>query len=111
MDKLIYELEELSRALIIRLDHVTYEELSSFVDQRQYLIDDITISLKAQSLNTDQKERINLILQSDAIIRGRMEALRDEASYWLQQRGQAEVQRRGYDAAYSPDSILMDRKK
>ncbi|OAB37684.1 hypothetical protein PMSD_08995 [Paenibacillus macquariensis subsp. defensor] len=111
MDKLIYELEEMSQALIPRLDRVSFEELSGFADQRQHLIDSIAKGLKEQALNVEQKERLKNVMQSDAIIRGRMEALRDEASDWLLQRGQAKVQRNAYESVYSADSILMDRKK
>ena len=111
MDKLIAELEEMSQILMLRLDQVSYEELTSFVDQRQCLIDEIGIALMTETLTGDHKSRLNVILQSDAVIRGRMESLRDEASEWLLQRGQAKVQRRAYESGYSMDSILMDSKK
>jgi hypothetical protein len=34
-----------------------------------------------------------------------------EAQDWLQKRNQAKAQRNAYEAAYTPDSFLMDRKK
>jgi len=58
-----------------------------------------------------QKQAINRILEHDSTILAQMNALRLEAQDWLQKRNQAKVQRNAYESSYTPDSILMDRKK
>lgn len=111
MDELISSLEELTESVVARLQFISSEDLEAFVEERQHVIDEVN-RLKLQTpFSPDQIERLKKILQADSIIVGRMAALKTEASDWLQQRGQAKMQRNAYEAAYTPDSVLMDRKK
>lgn len=57
------------------------------------------------------KDTIRRIMEHDPGIMTRMNAHRLEAKDWLQKRNQAKAQRNAYEAGYTPDSILMDRKK
>ncbi|MNI03249.1 hypothetical protein D3C87_558890 [compost metagenome] len=111
MDNLISSLEDLTHSVVSRIQYISSEDLEVYVEERQQIIDEIT-SLKQQVPYTpDQKERLNHIVKQDSIILGRMSSLKNEASNWLLQRGQAKVQRSAYEAAYTPDSMLMDRRE
>ena len=111
MDSLITSLEELTNSVVMRLQLISYEDLEAFVEERQEIIDEIN-RLKQQTPFTHvQVERLNHIVQHDPVILTRMASLKDEASDWLQQRGQAKTQRSAYEATYTPDSMLMDRRK
>ncbi|WP_433944311.1 hypothetical protein [Paenibacillus sp. SN-8-1] len=111
MDNLISSLEELTESVVSRIEDMSSEELELFVNERQEIIDQIVL-LKEQTTYTPvQLERLNDILLKDSLILSRMSSLKKEASNWLQFRGQAKVRRNAYEAAYSPDSILMDRRK
>ncbi|MEK4158954.1 flagellar protein FliT [Paenibacillus odorifer] len=104
MDQLTREIEE-------RLQETTYEELEAFVDERQKLVDSIAEEATICRTTLAQKQEINRILEHDNVILNRMNTLRLEAQDWLQKRNQAKTQRNAYEAAYTPDSFLMDRKK
>ncbi|AHV99343.1 hypothetical protein [Paenibacillus sabinae] len=113
MDSLISRLEQLTEHILSRLPDAPYEELSEFVEKRQNLVDDIgkQIVENNQSLTEPQKLVIRSILEHDGAIVARMNAHRLEAQDGLQRRNLAKAQRSAYEAGYTPESILMDRKK
>jgi len=111
MDELILSLDQLTRSIVNRLQETTYEELELFVEDRQELVDSIAEQADICQSTPAQKQEINRILEYDNVILDRMNALRLEAQDWLQKRNQAKVQRSAYEAAYTPDSFLMDRRK
>ncbi|CAH1209564.1 hypothetical protein PAECIP111892_03252 [Paenibacillus auburnensis] len=111
MDELIRTLDQLTREMLGRLQEATYEELVSFVEERQKLVDSIAEQVELRPSSPAQKQEINRILEHDNVLLDRMNALRVEAQDWLMKRNQAKTQRNAYEAKYAPDSILMDRKK
>lgn len=88
-----------------------HEELEHFVHERQKFVDLIANKVEKCQLTSAQKAVLGRILEHDPAIVARMNAHRLEARDWLQKRNQAKTQRNAYEAAYTPDSILMDRKK
>lgn len=111
MDKQLEEIEKLTEALLLHLDQVTPEELSDYVEERQRKLDLIFDLADQDSINLLQRDKLIAITRYDAQIIQRMEYYRQEASDWLQQRKQAKAQRNAYEVSYSPNSILMDRRK
>ncbi|WP_342437420.1 flagellar protein FliT [Paenibacillus sp. FSL L8-0436] len=110
-DKLIAELQQLTQNMMGRLYEAEFEDLESFVEERQKLIDDIIRQFSSIPASVAQKVEIERILHHDPEITARMNALRLEAQDWLYKRNQAKQQRNAYEAGYTPDSFLMDRKK
>ncbi|WP_339267533.1 hypothetical protein [Paenibacillus sp. FSL R5-0470] len=111
MDNCILELNKITQDIINRLENCSYEELDDFVEQRQILIDQLEQEIRKQSIGEVQQNQILELLKADPMIIQRMQQLKNEAANWLQQREQAKAQRSAYEAAYTPDSFLMDRKK
>jgi hypothetical protein len=111
MDELIQQLDQLTANITDRLNETIYQELETFVEERQKLVDSIGDATANCPPTIAQKQRIYIIMEHDSAILARMDALRLEAQDWLQKRNQAKTQRSAYDSAYSPESILMDRKK
>lgn len=111
MDKLIAELEDWTQLVIQNLNNIDYEELNRLVNQRQELVDRLNDALAAQIPAGPQKKRILTVLQQDSKIVDQMQKLKDEAADWLRQRNHAKAQRNVYEIGYTPDSILMDRRK
>lgn len=111
MDNLIKLLRDMTGTIVARLQFTSYEELEAFVAERQRIIDELNRLKQTTPFNALEREQLEEILRADAVILMRMEALKNEASDWLQQRGQAKVQRNAYETAYTPDSILMDRRE
>ncbi|WP_019915068.1 flagellar protein FliT [Paenibacillus sp. HW567] len=111
MDELILNLDQLTLGMMRKLKEANYEELEAFVEERQKLVDAIAEKVAFSPSTPAQKREINRILENDNALLDRMNELRLEAQGWLQKRGQAKVQRNAYEAGYSPDSILMDRRK
>lgn len=110
-DKLIIELKQMTLNIMKRLYEAEFEELESFVEVRQKLVDDIIRQFLSDPATESEKVEIIKILDNDPEITARMNALRLEAQDWLQKRNQAKAQRSAYEAAYTPDSFLMDRRK
>ena len=111
MDELITELETATQLIVQSLDRIDYIELSEFVDQRQILVDQVDSLMKNYHLTSSQKLRIEVLIKSDELIALKVNELKEEARVWIEQRNKAKVQRSAYEAGYSPDSILMDRRK
>lgn len=111
MDELISKLENLTANVVKKMENITFEELEKFVVERQAIIDNIGTSYLMANILRHQRERIHLLLEQDSIITARMQILMIEAQDWLQQRNLAKMKRNLYSSAYTPDSILMDRKK
>lgn len=111
MDELIDQLEKLTNTVLDQLDTASYEDMEQFVEERQKIIDSIDRLVQGGTLTKHQKMRVQLLLQHDSTIIHRMQILKNEAQDWLQQRNVAKAQRNVYDSAYSPESILLDRRK
>lgn len=105
------ELEQLTQAINSRLMDATPEEFEAFVEQRQKFVEAIGEEVEDCQMTPAQKDVLRRILEHDPAIVARMNAHRLEAKDWLQKRNQAKAQRNAYETAYTPDSILMDRKK
>lgn len=109
MDELISEIEELTSRMMERIMISSYEELVDFVQQRGQYISRITNS-PADQLTMEQRARLQNVLKHDGAILYRMNFYKDEAANWLKNRSDAKVHRNAYEAKYTPDSILMDRR-
>ena len=111
MDNLIQLLDQYTRNLTDRLYETTYEEIETFVEKRQELVNKIGVLVVSCQPTDAQKQEIGRIMEWDSEILARMNALRLEAQDWLYKRNQAKAQRNAYETAYTPDSFLMDRRK
>lgn len=111
MDECIGELEALTQHMVLRINQATSEELTEFVEHRHGLIDNILHVVEVTPLTIEQQHRLKAVLEQDSLILGRMNMLKDEAGLWLKNHGQAKIQRSAYEAGYTPDSLLMDKRK
>ncbi|KUP23875.1 hypothetical protein [Paenibacillus sp. DMB5] len=107
----IHALEELTRSILGGLSQADDNEITAFVEQREKLTDELIDSFRHNPPNDDEKVKIRALLAHDQQLSQRMNALKLEASQWLLNRNQAKMQRNAYETAYTPDSLLMDRKK
>lgn len=107
----ISALETLTKDMLSQLPELTYQEMSEFVERRQILTEEIEAEIKQCPLDQDGRSKLKVILECDPLITERMQALKEEAAYWLKNRNLAKAQRSAYEAGYTPESILMDRKK
>ncbi|WP_222850417.1 flagellar protein FliT [Paenibacillus tengchongensis] len=108
---MLKELEQLTEKITGSLMELTYEELESFVAERQKLVEAIGREVENVHPTAAHKETLRRILEQDPAIVARMNGFRLEAQDWLHKRNQAKTQRSAYESAYTPDSILMDRRK
>ncbi|WP_127549091.1 flagellar protein FliT [uncultured Paenibacillus sp.] len=107
----ISQLESTTNDILNNLYDLNYEQLESFIELRQQIVDQLIEHFSQEQASKHEKEIINNLLDQDHEILARMNTLRLEAQDWLHKRGQAKVQRNAYEAGYTPDSFLMDRKK
>ncbi|GAB6991341.1 flagellar protein FliT [Paenibacillus pini] len=110
MDNVIDQLEEITQSIMVSLSHSSFEDLENFVEERQRIIDHINHLKLEKPITSEQFIRLQEILKCDPLILDKMLELKNEASNWLQQRGQAKVRSHAYEMVYTPDSILMDKK-
>lgn len=111
MDALIKQLEEITANVLNHIDEITYEDIAAFVDKRQDIVEEITQQIETVPLSSEQKLILSDLLKSDNLIREKMFSIKNEASDWLSQRGQAKLKRNAYETVYAPDSIIMDHRK
>ncbi|NMO96624.1 hypothetical protein [Paenibacillus lemnae] len=111
LDMCISELKQETERVISGLAAMSYEELEVFVEHREQLVKQLGELAAQTPPNTEQQSQVQQILQHDAAIRARMNALCLEAQDWIRQRNQAKAQRSAYEGYGVTDSILMDRKK
>lgn len=104
----IAELEDTTLTLLQQIDRVNYEELLSFAEKREALVN-IIISFKENLVDQDRK-RLKDLFKYDTVIMARMEHFKREASEWLLNRETIKDQRMAYNAGYTPDSMFFDRK-
>lgn len=112
IEYLISKLEDTASQMIGRLQMVSYEELVSYVDERQDIINQLEMKLNVNPPDDRQRARISAIIDSDSAVRRKIELFKNEAADWLQQKERKKVQRNAYESVYQqPDSILLDQKK
>lgn len=104
----ISQLENATLSLVSRINEVDYEELLSFAEQREELVERI-ISLM-ESFADQDRNRLKDLTKYDSMILDRMEHFKSEASQWLLNRGTIKDQRSAYNSSYTPDSMFFDRK-
>ncbi|OMF04648.1 hypothetical protein BK129_18500 [Paenibacillus amylolyticus] len=111
MDNLIERLSTMTQEVIERIEETSYEELETFIEDRQHIVDAIIKESESFPLDVKQKGEVHRILAYDKTLLDRMNTLRIEAQDWLHKRNQAKMQRNVYETAYASDSMLMDRRK
>ncbi|WP_018749976.1 hypothetical protein [Paenibacillus sanguinis] len=112
MDELLEQLELLDEEMLDRSDQAsTAEEWTDFIDRRQRIVEAIVQYASLSPLLSEQKLRLTRIQMSEDKLRECMVSQKQEAADWLRQREQAKLQRNVYETAYSPESMLMDRRK
>ncbi len=109
MNASIIELIERTNAIVNQLEHCSWEELSDFVNHREKLINSILYS--GVELTSETVAKLSDLRNNDDRIVAAMEKFKREASDWLTQRQTSKLGRSAYESSYSPDSILMDKKK
>ncbi|ETT48891.1 flagellar protein FliT [Paenibacillus sp. FSL H7-0942] len=111
MDNLIERLSTMTQVVIERIEETSYEELETFIEDRQHIVDAIIKESESFPLDVKQKGEVHRILAYDKTLLDRMNTLRIEAQDWLHKRNQAKMQRNVYETTYASDSMLMDRRK
>jgi len=107
----IAQLQYLTQTLMDELYEADFEQMELFVEEREDLVRKLADQFSTDPASSVEKYEIEQILQNDSEIVARMNVLRLEAQDWLHKRRQAKTQRNAYEAGYTPDSFLMDRKK
>ncbi|TDF93485.1 hypothetical protein [Paenibacillus piri] len=113
MDRLITELEELTRQGLEQIEQMTYESVVEFIERRSRIIDDLA------NLNADKSEklffleRVNRVIGYDPVFIQRMNELKEEARIHLAKLETGRVQRNAYDyeSVYETESLFFDKKK
>lgn len=113
MDKLITELEELTRQGLLDLSSMDYEQVDEFMDQRNLIVDEMLKMVPSLREKIIYRGRIKAVLSHDQAFIARMTELKDEASLQLTKLDKGRTQRNAYDmdSAYDVGSVLFDKKK
>ncbi|WP_413374354.1 hypothetical protein [Paenibacillus taichungensis] len=105
----VNEYSQLSHSTIANISELNEDQLLDYVEQREYIVNE----MKAyRSLITDEmKTRINELIIEESIIVERMLKIKDEASEWLEKRGNIRSQQNAYQQPYSANSAFIDYRK
>lgn len=106
---LVEELHALTMTLIQRLDDTSYEDMASFVKERERIVNQL-LELSRECDDTS-KSLIMEIQTYDNQILNRMEYFKREASDWLTRQGQIKSQQAAYNQGFTSDSFFIDNKK
>ncbi|NBI27741.1 flagellar protein FliT [Chengkuizengella marina] len=111
MDKLISQLEELTKQTFDQLNSMNYEQLEQFVQKREKIINQI----KNIKISNEHKQKYQKLIQNitqyDKQILEKMKKLKDEASQELHKIRSGKKQKTAYQNAYTADSVFFDKKK
>lgn len=111
MGELIQELEQLMGDWMQSLSHMTFEEMTAYVDSRERVIDRMK-SISLSPLERSQYAvRVQRLLQRDALILAKMNELKDEGLQGASKINQGRLQKSAYETDFIPDSVFFDRKK
>lgn len=109
IENILMELVLLTNQLVDKLSDVTYEELVSFTEERERLVQKL---VNIDEKPTDyEKKQILSILHQDSLIKSRMEFFKSEASIFLEKQGAIKAQQEAYQALYKPESLFYDNRK
>ncbi|MDT3428005.1 hypothetical protein J2Z22_003595 [Paenibacillus forsythiae] len=112
MEDLLHKLNKLTLKSVNRLPRSSYEELESFVEQRQAICEEISQEYnKIGKLNAEQKALLTSILAYDEVILNRMHRLKTEASDWLERKQHIRTQQNAYHSVQAGESYFIDWKK
>jgi hypothetical protein len=112
MGELIAELERLTFELMDRIDIADDQELIRFVEQRQFILNQILLLSSKVIIQGEYKNRIEKILLHDSKITSRMYEIKIFAAHELSKVSNGRMQKSGYEAEYqTADGIFFDRKK
>ena len=109
IQQVLIKLVSLTDQMVDRLSEVTYEELESFTEKREALVQQLL--LLQEKPTEDEKNQIVTILSYDPLIKSRMEFFKNEASDFLEKQGAIKAQQVAYQSAYIPDSLFIDDRK
>ncbi|MCU6792936.1 flagellar protein FliT [Paenibacillus sp. WQ 127069] len=111
MYKVFEQLENATVQMVHNLENATFESLVEFVEQRDLLVE----QLRQANYEGDERERYSTvskrILQHDAVILAKMQALQDEAALHTNKFTSSKKQKSAYEADYTFDGVYMDRRK
>lgn len=111
MDKLISELEGLTRRGLADISSMSVEELSEFMEQRSMLVDTLLREAPTNEQKTAYRTRIQAILSKDPIFINKLNQYKEEASRQVAKVEIGRVQRKAYDQVVDNESYFFDRKK
>ena len=111
IDQWISSLERLTFDLVQNIQHIGYDMMLEFMEQREQLISQILANPLIEPVKSKYKETIDRILACDPLISARINELKAVESAGLNKTQNARLQKSVYEAAYIPDSIYFDKKK
>ncbi|WP_315793796.1 hypothetical protein [Paenibacillus sp. BIC5C1] len=104
----INQLFDMTIRIVDQIDDIEYEELTSFVDQRESLVG--LIMSNNSKLDEFDKNKVKQLMKYDDVFLNKMLSLKNEAASWLNKQGSIRVQKNAYSSNYASDSLFFDRK-
>ncbi|QGQ93534.1 hypothetical protein EHS13_00640 [Paenibacillus psychroresistens] len=112
MDNLLIRLEKLSNDLLQHFQAVSFEELTSFMEEREAIFNEFDNLEVLPSDKIKYRDIVNRIVGLDPIIVTKMEQLKKEAEQELNKVTSGRLQKNAYDGEHHlADGIFFDKKK
>ncbi|WP_424766662.1 hypothetical protein [Paenibacillus sp. sgz302251] len=112
MEALLNQLNQLSSELIARLDNSKLEDMERYMQEREMLFAELQQLPPVREHDTDTRALVLRITEMDAVIKGRMTVLRNEANHEINKINIGKQSKSKYDSgSYGDDSLFFDTKR
>lgn len=110
MVELLSSIERLTIETIQRLHDMGPQDFEDFLEQREALFHALQFATIGDEEKHQWRERVQAMMERDALVVNRMKALKDEAAQELLKIHQSRQQRKVYEASGRSDSFFYDMK-
>lgn len=113
MDELLQELCRQTLETARKIDELTPDDLSEFVERRGAIVEQIRQAMPEEGPREEHRKLVESLLKLDPLVASKIEEYKSEAGQVLKKLNAAKQQRNLYDADPSnyADSFFIDRKK
>ena len=111
MEDLVLELERKTAYIISQINFVSQDELEQFIEQREEIVQKISLRLTAGSEPSLYRERVIKLLQNDELIRKRISEIQHKNQLDIVKVNQAKKQKMIYETEYAVDGYMFDKRK
>ncbi|WP_141336202.1 hypothetical protein [Paenibacillus sp. tmac-D7] len=111
LDKLIQALEQETVSFISKMDVDDTSVVEAFLSRRETLIRCILNEKLSLAEKENYRNSIDRILQYDELVMSKFLEIKEKAQAGMNKVMSGKIQKNGYEASYTIDSVFIDKRK